>query len=250
MLAFEGAATFGLRVRIQAGSTTPITIRGATKEGPFVLAAPAATTDFAVTTLDFGLPDIPIWISLTDEVGDHGMGECFVRISLMINGDPIHHLVSGYVDRVNSISWPASFSQRNSPYGSITFVAGADPAAGDEISHTVPDQQIWRLLWMRFTLVAAAAAASRRVHIVINDGSDDHLDFFSDVDQIISETKNYSVAPFSDLPDRTDDDDILIPMPPNLILPAGFVISTQTTALNAGDNFGAPIFMIERFITN
>lgn len=247
MLSFEQGTTFALGLSVQASIARTITLRGMTREGPFTFTF-ATSSAGTVTYQSFRIPDVPIFVTVINESTSDDQGSIYAYLSLEANGDTLYQLCAGLIYGQKGISYPASPGADLRPSGGrLTYITGSNPAAGAEILETVPAGRLWKIIAMRFQLVAAAAAASRRVHVVFTDGSSDLLDCFSSVDQIISETKNYSVGGFGAVPDETDDNDILIAMPPNIMLPQGAEIKTITTNLNAGDNFGVPIFLVEEF---
>lgn len=124
-------------------------------------------------------------------------------------------------------------------------IALTNPGAGSEISETVTSGEMWKLQSITFSLVTSATVANRRVHFQVNGPEGRLLDAFSDIDQPASTTRQYTVAAFGNLPDREDGDDILIPIPPDFLVPQTSTLKTSTTNLQAGDNFSAPVVTYE-----
>lgn len=247
MLDFQEATTFGLRIVSQAAQTDVVTIRGATKAGAFTLKH-TPTNDSVPKTEDFNLPDLPLWITISMTSVNILRGDCFVTASLIINGDLIQDLTSGYISSNRGVSWPTTDLQESQPpIGLYTSANGSDPAAGNNISITVPDNQMWRVHNVKFQLVAAAAAASRVVHVLFTRGSLVVYEGISATAQIISETKNYHVQHQTVGGSVAAADEIIIPMPPYIDLFPGDTITTVTDAKNAGDNYGIPTAGFERF---
>ena len=250
MLTFEHATTFSLRIISQASAVDTLRIRGITREGPFTFNHPTVGNS-SVQSQDFRIPDIPIMVSVTDPSRTVDQGENFITLILLVNGDPLFELTSGQVYAERGISYPANNGKDTRPGGGfVVSVDSADPAAGAELQLEVPTGQIWHPISINFTLVAGAAAASRRVHLVFNLLNSGQINCFSDIDQLISESRVYSCAAFPTLPDRLDDNDILLPIPGNLFLLGGTTIDTVTTALNALDNFGVMTVLTERWFVN
>lgn len=250
MLAFEHGIKIELGVIFQASVASELIIRGLTREGPFTF---KTTTTSSGTTSgpDFALPDFPIMVEVSDNNGAFRPGECYVKLFLRINGDTVMDLGGGYIYNQRSISYPRVQNDELRPGGgAIKIITGSNPAAGSEISVTVPNGRLWKILSLRAQLVAAAVAVSRRPHLVINDGTNDIVDAFGTIDQTTGQTRNYTFAEFGALPDETDDNDILVPIPSSILLPESFVIKTQTTNLDAGDNWGAPILLVEEYLNN
>lgn len=248
MLDFESGATFGLRIQSRSSISDRVTIRGATRAGTFVL---QHTTDLngGLQEETFNLPDLPIWVSVVDNATAYLRGELYVNVDLIVNGDPVHSLLAGYTYSGLSLSWPPINSTPPEPtQGALVTVTSANPAAGVELSHTVPAGQYWKVRAIRFTLVAAAAAASRFVHLQFKDASGNIIyDCVSNTAQIISETKTYACFPNNAGGNPTDGGIIYLPIPSEIILTDDFTINTLTTALNAGDNFGTMVIHIERY---
>ena len=105
MLSFEHAATIGLRIETTATTANRILIRGATREGKFVLRH-VPTADRARATENFRLPDIPLWVSVTDVDAAFKRGDLTVRVFLTIDDDILQKLCAGLVYDNLGISWP------------------------------------------------------------------------------------------------------------------------------------------------
>lgn len=248
MLAFEHALTFSLRIRSQSTITGVLTIRGMTREGIFTLSH--TTTEDGVPQLEnFRIPDIPIMASVVVGNGAYMQGDAFVTLELVANNDVLYELLSGFVLNRKSLSYPQGGGQYPRPNGGrLRVVNGTDPAVGAQILEVVPLGRQWRIIAIRFAFVTAAVVASRRVHLVLTDGFTDILDVFTGIDQLTSETRNYSCAAFGTTTDFADDNDILLPLPQGIILDEESEIKTDTTNMNAGDNFGAPKILVEEFL--
>ena len=249
MLSFEHSTRFQLKLSSQSRIAGTLLIRGFTREGIFTFTHTVGTTG-VITTENFSMPDIPIMLSVQTASTTIEQGDCRVSLQLMLNGDSLMELCSGFIYSQKALSWPYSNTSDYIPgHGRLITVNSTNPVAGAEPSIEVPAHQVWRFIAARTQLVAAAAAASRRVHLVIDTGNSMVIDCFSGVDQIISETKAYSFANFGHIPDETDDNDILVNTPAGLWLPEGGQIRTETTNLNAGDDFTTLKADVELFYT-
>ena len=107
MLTFEHNAVFSLRIVSQGNAARRIHIRGITKEGPFVFAHTTDAGGFFATE-DFRIPDVPIMVSVVDQSTAFKQGECYVTLSLMVNGNVLYDLCSGLVYNNKGVSYPAS----------------------------------------------------------------------------------------------------------------------------------------------
>jgi hypothetical protein len=129
--------------------------------------------------------------------------------------------------------------------GILRVVTGTDPAAGAEIVETVPAGKIWRLLSIRFALVTDATVASRRTHVIIDDGTSELFRVSGSTDQTASSTARFSLSPaFGTISNNASTNHF--PMP-SIHLEPGFRIQTSTSNIQAGDNYGAPIMYVEEW---
>jgi hypothetical protein len=247
-LSFELTTGFAIRISTRSRRVVTLSIKGGTKEGIFSFEH-TTTGTLTYTSSTFQIPDIPLWISVYDLAYGIQLKETYVTVDLIMNGTLVQRLASGHVYINTVLSWPNTNIIPSVPdeIGNVRAIASADPAAGVECSITVPTLVIWRVLAVRVQLVAAAAAASRRVHLVFTRATTGIIDCFSSVDQIISETKVYSAYPSQGNLSLTNDNDIIIPIPNNIILREADTITTETFNINAGDNFGVMTALVEEF---
>lgn len=130
-------------------------------------------------------------------------------------------------------------------------VTGADPAAGTEISVTVPDGEVWELLSIRFQFITSAVANNRRVLLSLTDGTDEFSFTAAPGTQAQSKTFEYSFTSYGANVDGGADDVISAPLgsrPP--VLRAGDVIRTVTKRKDAGDNFSAPVLYVVKYVSD
>lgn len=179
-------------------------------------------------------------------------GQCFVRLSLIrglsgaIGSEAT--ILQGYVQDTTALAYPGSAIVHSSEGpGLIRTIVGTNPAAGLEIAETVPANTRWRLQAFRFQLVASAAAANRRPTLIIDDGANEIWRQNSNVNQVASETSVYEAAPGASF--TTIDVRIYtLPLPIGLMLAEGYRIRTSTAAIDAGDDYAAPIYSVEEWI--
>lgn len=247
MLNFEHGISIQLRLRTRANSSEDLLITGITREGIFKFRHDSQGDGSAVTST-FSLPDIPTMVSVTPRVGNIQPGQTFAVLSLLINGEIIAELASGLVYQGKGLSWPATNNPNSRIGGGFLFQESpAGPAAGAEISVQPDTAEVWRIYGVHFRLVTDANAANRRVHLGFAFGGDAAIEAFADIDQPESTTREYHCAAWGTLPSRADDDDILIPIPIDLIIPTGGTIFTSTTNLQVGDQFGQIGLQLDRF---
>lgn len=131
-------------------------------------------------------------------------------------------------------------------HGRIFTYTGADPDAGAEVSITVPPRHRWRIHSIRFSLVTNATVEDRTITALFDDGIDTFLAIASPTVQPASTTKHY----YFSCTGAPEINILLLSLNPFpcISLPAGYRIRSGTTNLQAGDNYTAPILLIEEWI--
>lgn len=157
-------------------------------------------------------------------------------------------LVQGPVNNFISLGWPmGDRSPTASGQGMVYAVAGTAPAAGAEVSQTVPTAARWRLKGMVVALTTAVAVATRAVTVVIDDGTNQVAIGQAQTTQLASLTRTYHLDNSGGAVDLTAPN-IPVFMPVDIPLLAGWRIRTVTTNLQAADAYGTPIFYVEEWI--
>lgn len=246
-LAFEQGAKFQLQLDYQTISTSPITIVGMTKSGSFTFKIVPAGTGGEEAKV-FTLNDVPIFVSVVDFNFSNAQGQCYVRLDLLVNGDDVLQLCSGYIYAGQSVSWPyTNLAPSVSTTGEPILITGSNPAANVEISQSVPSSFAWKIKSVRFTLVTDGNAATRQVHLVFKDNSGViFLDVPAASTQILSLTRNYNFAPGIQNLGTPLDSEINTDIPDNIYMKTDWIIATTTTNRQATDNYGVPIIYVER----
>lgn len=249
MLRFGKSSQVRLFISVLGVTTTTLLLRFASREGVSEHRISYTGTG-ARQTFAFNISDIPMFLSLTTEDFSVNQGSIYATVDLQIDQETVQNLCSGYVYRLHSISWPISNNPDIVPgRGGIRMFNGANPAAGSEVSDTVPSGQMWRILQFVVTLVTDANVANRRVHLQINNNSFVGPDVFGSVDQAASTTRKYSFIVGGSPLDELDDNDIIVPLPEHLYVLGSGSVNTVTTNLQAGDDFGFTMYCIEQLYT-
>lgn len=189
---------------------------------------------------------------LAEAGGPLRRGATYVQAGIQRGGagftNQFAQLISDYMSCAHNPSWPAgAWVHAIEGPGLLRSITGTDPAAGAEISETVPTNARWRLINFGFDLVTDATAATRRPRLDFNDGSADFLRIEHGETLIASLTGRFDSFPGLGVYSRLNNT-FRLQVIPELILSAGFVISTATTSLQAGDNYGAPRMLVEEWI--
>lgn len=159
-------------------------------------------------------------------------------------------IITGYVYDGRPLSWPPGTHEnlRDGP-GFIRAIAGTNPAAGVEISESVPVGAMWRLLGWRAQLVAAAGGGTRVPILVIDDGVTTLVESVAPTGQAGGTTVDYLASPGLARLDEGQSRQRL-GFPVGLILDQNYRIRTSTVALAAGDDWGTPILWVEEWLTS
>ena len=131
--------------------------------------------------------------------------------------------------------------------GVIRSIIGTNPAAGAEVSETVPTNARWRLRSLAASFVTSATAASRYPSLIFDDGATNF--YVSDPPelQLASTTSTWQAFPGSArlvAVSGVRQWNAGVP----ICLQGGFRLRTATTNLQAGDNWGPPQLLVEEWI--
>jgi hypothetical protein len=213
----------------------------------------APTTDRVITTQSFAMTEG--WLLSADLVAVSGSprrGQCWARVQFTFgrNGvaDAFGTVLQGYITDTAGLSLNGSLigSSADGP-GVIRSITGTDPAAGVEISETVPTNARWRVFGVAATLVTDATVANREAALVLDDGTTVNSRSPSRFNHAASLTRLYSFAPQHRIVAVATDTTQTPPMP-DAILMGGARVRTITTNLQAGDNWSAPQLLVEEWI--
>lgn len=179
-------------------------------------------------------------------------GQCWAILELVrgFTGAITDHagLVSGYVTSAQPIAYPrgALRGTLEGP-GWIRSITGTDPAANVQISEVVPTGARWRLIGMRFNFTTDATVADRTVRVTPHDGAND-LAILSMVGvQAASLSNRYTLSAGVN-GEAVNANRGQIALGHNVILMAGWGISTSTNNMQAGDNYSAPQLHVEEWL--
>jgi hypothetical protein len=176
-------------------------------------------------------------------------GQAYVRIDVA-RGDGnartvLGTLVAGFVTSTVRLGWPGSLM--HGPLerpGIVRSITGSDPAAGAEISETVPTGARWRLLAIRFVLVTDATVANRNPALLFDDGTNEYFAARGADNQTASLTVTYTGGQGLNR-EASVSSRAVIALPAGVVLLAGHRIRTSTAGIVAGDNYGAPQYLVE-----
>lgn len=179
-------------------------------------------------------------------------GQTFVEIG-MLRGigaatDIVDVLAKDYVAEAEPLAFPGSpiRSSLEGP-GAVRSITGTDPAAGAEVSEAVPTDARWKLRAARAALVTDGTAANRVPHLELSDGTTVFSSSAGHAAHTATLTRTYHFALEGQF-DSAAIDGQFHNLLPDVLLGAAFVVATNTTAIEAGDNWGAPQLLVEEWI--
>ena len=185
--------------------------------------------------------------------GSSKRGQTYIQVGVArgFQSSRVTHrlLLQGYTATTVTQTWPGSAVEHplDGP-GYARDLTGTNPAAGVEISETVPTGARWRLHGIKANLITDATVANRRPILLVAVSSVNVI--ASQQPQTIAASLNRDVfwSPGLSWETGIAGIDLVAGLPLNVPLLAGWVISTTTVSLQAGDNWGAPEMIVEEWI--
>jgi hypothetical protein len=129
----------------------------------------------------------------------------------------------------------------------------ADEAADDsDKSLTVPASTEYKILWIWVELTTTGDVGNRQMAVQIQDSSKDVVaEWRAGAVQAASLTRYYSFAPGAgDLTSFRDTDYLMTPIPPDLVLPAGYIVRVydKTAVKPAADDMVVQMMVQSRAV--
>jgi len=208
-----------------------------------------SNADRSRSTTEFRLSQLPMSViveALTDPVR---RGELYVRVHVEFADIKSILLCQGYVYSGHELMWPPGTDEDMlSGPPLLRSVTGTNPAAGVEISETVPTNARWRLIALLVQLVTDATVANRRPHFIVDDGVNTLFEVETGTDQAASQTIRYNFANTGYRVAVAAQNIAYLTAPFYLPLFQGWRVRTSTVNLQAGDDYGAPQLLVEEWI--
>ena len=158
---------------------------------------------------------------------------------------PLDVLCADTITAARRLAWPGSpIRGPLDGAGAIRSITGTTPAAGAEISETVPTGARWMLVSFQFRFVTAVAVANRVPILVVDDGANAfvrsslgaNIPASNTVDVLYGQGINDSSAIF--------DATLNGPLPVNLFVPSAGRIRTTTTGIQAADQYSLVQYLV------
>lgn len=226
--------------------------RGGVRPDPFVHVV-TPSSDRMPSTFDRPLGDgFLLNCSLIVTSGAPLVGHTYVMLQV-IRGSTgativLGCLLGGYVTAMQHVAYPGSPIESSIAGGGVLrTILGTDPPAGAEVSETVPAGARWELLALAATLVADATPANRLPSLLLDAGGNAFTRVIQPVLTAASGSNAYYWA--QGLPVETGLGGVpLAGIPTAPVLLAGGRFRTATSAMQAGDNWTAPLFVVREYL--
>lgn len=248
MLKFGNKTPMRLRLSAAASLVGEVNLRAVTRNGIIALNV-ETTADGVVQSDTVGIDDIPILVSAVDEGDSFLPGQCWANISLEFAEEETISLGSGFVYVDKGIMWPSANHQDAVPNrGDFATVKSANPAAGTEAALTIPAGQLWRILAAHIQLATDATVVNRSIRLALNISGGQKWIAFNVQAQTASTTYTHHFAHYGYANGEVSGAEMIYSLPQNIWLTPGSTIATDTLNLQAGDDYGIMVLIVEKFM--
>lgn len=181
------------------------------------------------------------------------IGQTFVTIGIVrgYSGqvDELGTLAAGYVTSKQRIAWPGGpIANSVDGAGAIRKITGANPAAGAEISETVPTGARWQLLQFKLLLTTSGVAGNRQPTLTIDDGTNFYFTSGMHTVTAASVARTmywmYGMGVFA----AATANGFIQGLGNGPMLPAGHRITTSTAAIDVGDQYSAIHYVVREWL--
>jgi hypothetical protein len=211
-------------------------------------------TDRSAKSDDFPLSGQTLLnVNVVASAGAPLIGQCYVMVQL-IRGIGSAALVvgtilAGPVTATQSLGFPGSPIQAAvEGIGYVRAINGTTPAAGVDINETVPTGARWSLLSFRFQLTTNAVVANRKANFRLQS-SIGFLYLSANTNaQTAGLVGDYSIGQSLGYANDAAQSLYTLPMPEGTTLLAGQTFGTSSTALQAGDQFSSPRYLVREWL--
>jgi hypothetical protein len=181
------------------------------------------------------------------------VGQTFVVVEI-IKGDTanalaVQLLAAGYVSAKQPLMFPQAIGASSlDGGGALRSITGTTPAAGAEISETVPTGARWELISIMAQLVTSATVANRISTLLLDDGANVFARSQSRNNATASSTTRPAWMAGVNGQAELDASTIAIGLPIGLRLSSGFRIRTLTINIQVGDQYSAVQYLVREWI--
>lgn len=180
-------------------------------------------------------------------------GQTFVRVQVVRGRDAaavvLGTAIQGYVTAQQDRAWPGSPLEGSlEGDGYIRVIDGTDPPAGSEILESPPTGARWQLLVFTVRLDCSAAVADRRTLLRVDNIVRNVFLSVCQVTLAATEGRNMTWAQGAWLETAIWSLQPVAGLSDQLMVIAGESVRTETANFQAGDNYGAPHFLVREWL--
>lgn len=162
---------------------------------------------------------------------------------------PLQVIAAGYVSAKQPLPFPGTqIGSSLDGGGALRSIVGSAPAAGAEISETVPTGARWELLMFRAAYTTSATAGNRQPILILDDGSNRWMTSPYLGVTAASGSGAAEWAQGSNIGATVGGQNPAGFIPLNNRLPAGARIRTTTVSIAAGDQYAAPTYLVREWL--
>lgn len=239
-----------------AGVVLTISVRFLNTRGEIVpyVYTHTPNTNRTKATSDFPLGiGFPLNVQIIASSGAPILGQTYAQVQIIRglggNTTTLATLLSNYVTSTQTIAWPGSpVVSSLEGAGALRSITGAVPAAGAEISETVPTGARWELLTFKFIMTCSVAVANRVPNLTVDDGALIFGTVPSYSTLVASAASTISYEPGASAAINANSSFVASPLPIGLKLAAGFRIRTNSNGIQAADQFSAVQYLVREWI--
>lgn len=242
-----GGGATQLMVEHYSDETRILQIRGFTREAT-IYADMTTSSDRSLVTTIFDIDSIPIMLTARASMRGVKRGQLYIKVSLLVDGVVVGLLMAGYVAETHKVAYPGSdFEGSMDGRGVIKTYEGVQPAAGTEISYTIPAGVSWRILNIFISLTTSATVASRTPVFKFEYNG---LEVFRESAATAHNASLTFGYTFGENSPRVGAQiySANLYLPPDQRYQPDTIFYTQTNLIQAGDQYLAPTFLVEEWI--
>jgi len=181
-------------------------------------------------------------------------GDMFARAVLIRGGGTFGNsaqlLFADYVTAFQAAGWPGgrALNSAEGP-GALRALLVGNPAAGVDWSMIVPSATRRKVYSFSATFTASAAAATRNINLIVDDGAGAHIMWQDDVLVGVTATQVVTVnGTQTNVPTGIIATELFVVIPPGLTMAQAWRLRMSTANIQAGDQWSAIALLVEDLV--
>ena len=210
---YASKAHLQLQIETWSNSIRTLKVRGFTTGGP-IAEDPVTAGDKSRVSNTYEIHGQLEGLSISPLVVPVRRGECYVRATLLVDGEPVQILTAAYLTDSRTLTYPEGIHEGfTMAPGLIRSITGTNPAAGVGLSESVPTNARWKLTSIRAILTNDATVANRTMRIDFEDPTNIMARVVAGAVQTASNTYYYEIFIHASLMAAAVASEMTIPMP-------------------------------------